>query len=445
MEETILFLKSILKDNDTIVVGTSGGADSMCLLSILNSLKSSLKLNIICAHINHNLRKESKKEYALVKKYCEENNITLEYTVFDYGNAKFTESLGRKKRYAFFEELVNKYQAEYLMTAHHGDDLIETILMRMVRGSNLKGYLGIPLISQSKNYKLVRPLLNVSKEEIYNYLKENKIPYLEDVSNEDEKYTRNRFRKQMLPFLKNEDKMVHKKFLKYSVELQKYYNYVNKIIISKIDNIYKDGKIDIKELLKEDEFLQEKIISYIITDIQKDNLLDMIDKNLQDIMKLIKSKSNKQINLHNNYIARKSYNYLIIEKNNKSSLYEYELNDIININNKYIIEKIKESSDTSNNVIRLSKDEITLPLKVRNIKEGDKMLVKNLKGHKKISDILIDLKIDKVKRKEIPIVLDSKNVILWLPGLKKSNFDKEINEKCDIILKYTEVEDEYTK
>ncbi len=438
MEETILFLKSLLKNNDTVIVGTSGGADSMCLLSLLVNLKNEFNLNIICAHINHNLRSESQKEYELVKKYCEDNNITLEYKILEYQNEKFTESIGRKKRYEFFEELIKKYNAQYLMTAHHGDDLTETILMRITRGSNLKGYIGI---KQIKN-KIVRPLLNLSKEEIYEYVKNNKIPYLEDVSNNNEKYTRNRFRKHMLPFLKNEDKLVHLKFLKFSKELEKYDNYINKVIYNKIDKIYKNGKIKIDELLKEEEFIQEKIIEYVIEEIQKKDILDISDKQFNEILKLLKNKDNKQINLNNNYIARKSYNYLIIEKNKKELAYEYELDKEVNILDKYIIEKVADSKLKNNFITRLNSQEITLPLKVRNIRLGDKMQIKNLSGSKKIKDILIDLKIDKGKRKEIPVVLDSKNVILWLPGLKKSIFDKEINEKYDIILKYTEVEDE---
>ena len=362
----------------------------------------------------------------------------MEYKILEYQNEKFTESIGRKKRYEFFEELIKKYNAQYLMTAHHGDDLTETILMRITRGSNLKGYIGI---KQIKN-KIVRPLLNLSKEEIYEYVKNNKIPYLEDVSNNNEKYTRNRFRKHMLPFLKNEDKLVHLKFLKFSKELEKYDNYINKVIYNKIDKIYKNGKIKIDELLKEEEFIQEKIIEYVIEEIQKKDILDISDKQFNEILKLLKNKDNKQINLNNNYIARKSYNYLIIEKNKKELAYEYELDKEVNILDKYIIEKVADSKLKNNFITRLNSQEITLPLKVRNIRLGDKMQIKNLSGSKKIKDILIDLKIDKGKRKEIPVVLDSKNVILWLPGLKKSIFDKEINEKYDIILKYTEVEDE---
>lgn len=445
MKETFEFLKKLLKQNDTIVVGVSGGADSMCLLSILKSLKEEYNLNLICAHVNHNLRKESVHEYEFVKKFCEENDIIFEYKTLEYKENKFTESIGRKKRYDFFNSLINKYSGNYLMTAHHGDDLMETILMRIVRGSNLKGYVGIPIISENKKYKLVRPLLNVSKEDIYEYLKNNNIKYMEDASNKDERYTRNRYRKHLLPFLKKEEKNVHLKFLKFSKELEKYNNYINKVIKSKIDKIYINNEIKIDEFLKEDIFIQEKIIEYVIEEIQKKDILDISDNQFKELMKILKNNQNGQINLNNNYIARRSYNILKITKNKKEDEYIYEFEDKLIVKDKYIVERITSSQEKSNFVTRLNSKEISLPIIIRNAKKGDKLQVKNLKGSKKINDIFIDLKIDKEKRKEIPVVLDSKNVILWLPGLKKSIFDKEINEKYDIILKYTEVKDEYTK
>ncbi len=434
MKEVENFLSNLLNVNDTIVVATSGGPDSMCLLSILNKLKNKYNLKLICAHVNHGLRSESESEKKFVENYCVINNIIFEYMKIDsYTNAKFSESEGRKKRYAFFIELMNKYQAKYLMTAHHGDDLIETVMMRIVRGSNLKGYLGISRI----NNNIIRPLLTVSKKEILDYLKENNIDYVIDKSNEDENYTRNRYRKHLLPFLKKEDENVHLKFLKYSEELNSYNEYVNRVIKSKIDNIYKDNKINIEELLKEDEFIVKKIIEYVIIEIQRDNLFNISDSQFKEILKLIKSKSNKQIDLANNYIARISYNNLIIEKNINIKDYYYEFCDKLIIGNK-LIERIEKSDKKSNYILRINSEDIKLPIIIRTVKDGDKIKIKNMNGTKKVKDIFIDNKIDIKKRLDYPIVTDSNDNVIWIPGLKKSIFDKEINEKYDIILKYTE-------
>lgn len=443
MKETLDFLNNLLKKNDSVVVGISGGPDSMCLLYALISLKEKLNLKIICAHVNHNLRKESEVEAEYLKKYCEENNIIFEYLVIDeYKNNKFTESEGRKKRYNFFDKLIKKYNANYLMTAHHGNDLEETILMRIVRGSNLKGYIGISRISDNGKYKIVRPLLNLNKNMILEYLEQNNIKYFIDKSNEDEKYTRNRYRKHMLPLLRKEDKMVHLKFLKYSEELESYNNYVNRVIDKKISNIYIDNAIIIEKLKKEDIFIQRKIIEKVIEIIQKEEIFNINDIQLKNIFDLLNGKENKKINLSDGFVARKSYNKLYIEKSNIIDDYCFIFSKSIKLFDKYKIERINNSDDKSNNVTRIYSKELKLPLIVRNIKKGDKLKVKNLNGTKKVKDIFIDLKIDKEKRREYPLVVDSENNIIWIPGLKKSIFDKEISEKCDIILKYTEEKNE---
>ena len=178
--------------------------------------------------------------------------------------------------------------------------------MRIVRGSNLNGYRGIPLIQENNKYILVRPLLYLEKNEILEYLKNNNISYVIDKSNDFLKYTRNRFRKHMLPFLKEEDTKVHLKFLKYSRELEKYNDFINKIILEKINNIYIGNKINVNELLKEDEFLQIKILEYIIKDYQKNDILNINDKNFKNLLNLLNSQGNKQIDICNGYMARKS-------------------------------------------------------------------------------------------------------------------------------------------
>ena len=147
------------KDNDKVVVGLSGGPDSMCLLDILLSLNK--KIEIICAHINHNIRKESTEEEKFVKDYCSKRKVIYETTTFDKKspNKDYTEQELREKRYIFFEKIIKKHHAKYLFTAHHGDDLIETILLRIVRGSTLKGYSGFDKCTDNGSYKVVRPLV----------------------------------------------------------------------------------------------------------------------------------------------------------------------------------------------------------------------------------------------------------------------------------------------
>ncbi len=443
MKEAEKFLNNLLKKNDTIVVATSGGPDSMALLRLLISLKDTYNLNIICAHVNHNVRKESEKEKTFVENYAVINKIKFEYMkIKEYKNNKFSEDEARKLRYKFLNEVCLKYKANYLMTAHHGDDLIETILMRITRGSNLKGYKGISKISGNNNYKIVRPLLYTTKEDIIKYLDDNNIEYVIDKSNSDIKYTRNRYRKHLLPFLKSEDKNVHLKFLEYSEELESTYNYINNTLINKYNKIVNNNVIDRKLFLEEDSFIKNKIIEKVIENIQKDNIFN-IDKNLLNIMiKYIDSNTKGMINLKDNYVLRISYNKVYIEKVKKSDEYKYVFSNNLVINNRYEFKEVNDSKKKSNYVIRLNSSDIKLPLIIRTRCNGDRILVKNLNGSKKIKDILIDSKMDVLKRDEYPIVCDSDNNVLWIPGIKKSIFDKEISEKYDIIIEYVEVQDE---
>jgi tRNA(Ile)-lysidine synthetase-like protein len=201
MQEVYNFIRNDigLKPDDAIVIGVSGGPDSMALLYIMNEFKEIMGLKLICAHINHNVRKESDKEKEDLEKYCKKNNIIFEYIkIKKWGDDNFHNE-ARSIRYNFFEELIENYDAKYLMTAHHGDDLIETILMRIVRGSTLKGYSGFNRVFEKENYTIVRPLMTVTKDEIIEFNKSNNIEYAIDSSNLEDHYTRNRYRRIDLP------------------------------------------------------------------------------------------------------------------------------------------------------------------------------------------------------------------------------------------------------
>ncbi len=230
MEEVYNFIRNNigLKMDDSVVIGVSGGPDSMTLLYIMNEFKKNMNLKIICAHINHNVRKESEQERIDLENYCKENNIIFEYIKIEKWGEDNFHNEARTIRYNFFEELIENYDAKYLMTAHHGDDLIETILMRIVRGSTLKGYSGFSRIVEKNNYTIVRPLITLTKDEIVRFVENNNIKYAIDNSNNEDHYTRNRYRHTVLPFLKQEEYNVHKKFLKFSETLLENNKYIEK-------------------------------------------------------------------------------------------------------------------------------------------------------------------------------------------------------------------------
>lgn len=438
MKETIAYLKSLLKEEDTIVIGLSGGPDSMCLLDIIRSLNKNIK--IVCAHINHNIRQESFEEQKTIEEFCKENNLIFETTTFDKKSEDqdYNELELREKRYNYFETLIKKYNAKYLFTAHHGDDLVETVLMRISRGSNLKGYTGFQVETKKKNYKVIKPLIFMTKEDINEYNKNNKIPYVLDKTNDEDNYTRNRYRHNVLPFLKSENENIHLKYLKFSRELLTYYEYVDKVINKEIEKRFEKNILDIEGFTRLDKLIQTKIIEYILDDNYIDNLYLVSDKHVNLILNIIDNpKPNIEINLPDNLRITKSYNTLKITRNKKSNQeYNIPIVEETSLPNGKTIRIVKDTENNSNFYIRLNSKELTLPLYVRTRKEGDKMFVKNMNSSKKVKDIFINSKLSKEERDTQPIVTDKEGNIVWLPGLKKSKFDKSKNENYDIILWY---------
>ena len=425
MKKAFDFLLNTL-DGD-VVIACSGGPDSMALFDILLKVRNIKKINVVCAHVNHKVRKESDFEEQMVHNFCLKNNVPFELLTIDKYDGYNFEAEARDKRYSFFEDVLHKYNYKYLLTAHHGDDLMETVLYRIVRGSSLDGYAGFKYISKRSDYTILRPLIWYTKEDINSYVKENNIPYAIDCTNNDTKYLRNKFRHFVIPIYKEVNKNAHLKFLQFSSLLNKYDSFVNKYV----DNIYHSivsDYVDISLLLKEDDLIIDNIIYRYLCSISTD-----INNRHIDLVKkfILSDKKNGFINLPGITLERK-YDKLMVFNDNSFS-YLFEIKDNIKLPNNMVIKKINDTTNNSNYVCKLDFDEIKLPLYVRNYKKGDKMDVKN--GYnKKISDIFIDSKIS--DRDMFPVVVDSLGNVLWLPGLKKSKFCKTNGEKYDIILLY---------
>lgn len=431
------FLKQLLNANDVVVFACSGGPDSMCLLSLLVNIRKEKNLTLVCAHVNHHLRKESKEEWQFVKKYCEERNIHFEGMELKSYERKNFHEYAHQKRREFFESIIKKYRAQYLMTAHHGDDLMETILMRLTRGSTLEGYKGFSKVQKEKNYLLVRPLITATKEQIKKYDEENQIPYVIDSSNELDKYTRNRYRHYVLPFLKQENKNVHQKFLQFNEEICRINEFLVKFTRNALTDCLENDNLHIVEMKKLDPFIQREVLKKYLYQMYQDDIVLLNEKHVTSLLKLINSeKSNGSISLPKKRVARKSYNLFRIDSINKNEPYRIELKEEMVLDHSHKMIKQESSSEKNNFVIRLNSQEITLPLFIRTRKKQDLIEIKHGKGHQKVKKIFIDKKIPLEERDRWPILVDAKDQILWIPGLKKSKFDKEIDEKYDIIYKY---------
>lgn len=430
----------IPNEEENIVVGCSAGPDSMALLHYLTN---NTKNKIICCHINHNVRKESKEEEKYLKDYCQKQNIPFEvYKIEKYQENNF-ENEARIKRYNFYEQTLKKYNCHYLFLAHHGDDLIETIIMKINRGSNLEGYAGIKEISKQKDYTIIRPFLSYTKEDLLNYDEKNNVEYFIDKTNLDTTYTRNRIRANILPVLKNENKDIHKQFLKYSKVLLEYNTYIEEVIKEKENSIYKDNVLDLNLFKKEKPFIQKNLLYHILNNTYQNIANIITDNHISNILKIINSPTpNLSIDLPKNKQVRKTYDKLIIKEKEKNPLLNYKVPlQEENIFGSILIKKINKTSENGNDICRLNTKNITLPLYFRNKLPGDKISLYNSTGTRKISDIFIDKKVPKEKRETYPILVDAKDKIIWIPNLKKSKFNSNSEEFYDIILKYCEKEE----
>ena len=197
---------NLIETKDKIVLGVSGGPDSISMLNILNEIKNELNFEIYVAHMNHMIRKEAEDDENYVQEYCTKNNIQFFVKRVDVvqianTNKIGTEEAGRKVRYEFFEEVMKNVNANKIAIAHNKNDKVETIIMNLLRGSGISGLKGIEPI---RDNKYIRPLIECKREEIEQYCEENQLNPRIDKTNFENDYTRNKIRNIVIPYIKKE-------------------------------------------------------------------------------------------------------------------------------------------------------------------------------------------------------------------------------------------------
>ena len=307
MSKTVeqLFLAEINPYKEcNFVLAISGGVDSMVLanLFLINNLNFSI------AHCNFQLRgKESDDDELFIKKWCSEKDIKLynkKFSTEDYcKNNKLTIQMGaRELRYEWFSELIDKEKYDFIVTAHHIDDQLETFIINSIRGTGIDGLVGIP----DKINKIIRPLLMSSKDQIIEYSKVNKINYREDSSNDKEDYLRNKIRHSVIPYLKSDDDNVLLKFKTTIENLNSTKIFIQKVISKIRDRVFiYEGENIITDI---DLLKDLDPIEFYIHELYKD-----FEFNYKEVMKLFDSDSGKYIS-SSNYNMTKQKNNLIISK-----------------------------------------------------------------------------------------------------------------------------------
>jgi len=446
---TILEYRMINK-RDSIIVAVSGGADSVCLLKILYALKKHLNISITVAHFNHGLRpKEDEKETEFVAKLAKRLNLAL---ITDKSknitkvHGSSIEEKAREVRYQFFQKAINENHAQKLALGHTLNDQAETVLMHFLRGTGITGLSGIPPIRQ--NF-FIRPLIDITRDEIHSYLKENDESFIMDSSNLETRYLRNKIRLELLPLLlKYQPKLVeHLGELAFLCRQET--RFLDDEATKFLDNITVDSTKHSLDLLLSNftalsSSLQYRIIRQAIKKI-KGNLRKIERGHIKAIIDCTNNdKPQIIVNLPENIIVKKIYDKLrfhlgdTIETQNFSySINELGMLKIKEINKTISLTEISKNdfmlSTDSPQAAYLDLDKLKWPLRARNFRAGDKFIPYGMNGFKKVKDIFIDNKIPSEERKKIPILI-SHHDIVWVYGIRIDDRYK-IKQKTKRILR----------
>ncbi|WP_209125615.1 tRNA lysidine(34) synthetase TilS [Alkalihalobacillus sp. BA299] len=440
----------LLKLNSTIVVGVSGGPDSLALLHYLWDKSQKENYLIVAAHVDHQLRKgTSAEDYQFVKQFCEERGILFEGKRVDVKEVQSELGLSiqmaaRKCRYDVFKQVMIQYRAHYLALAHHGDDQIETILMNQVRGT-IDGLSGIPVSRPFATGMIIRPFLGITKAEIEQYCKEEQLQPRIDESNFSGKYVRNRFREAVLPFIKKENPKAHMHFQRMSEALDADRIYLEELTRTHIENVL-EKKTKEEVIISVEPFkglplpLQRRGIHLILKYLYGENYPFLSFIHIEHVYELIYSHHpSGQLDLPQGLIIERSYDRCrcTFNKDEKDiESFSTELQVPGCISTKLGIISAKLTSNLSHEernpyTFICDADQICFPLIIRTKTDGDRIQLIGMEGSKKVSRIFIDHKIEQKKRKIWPLVTDGNNEVIWIPvlGHSKKGAVTEMSQK----------------
>ena len=403
--------KSLFNKEDKLILGISSGADSVCLMHILLALEYKFDL----AHCNFNLRgNESDEDEIFVRKLAKEYQLQLYVKHFDTQrhaskNKISTQMAARDLRYAWFHDLLASENATYIVIAHHANDDTETFFINLIRGSGLKGLLGI----KEKIDSIVRPLIIVSRAEIEQFLKENDISFREDSSNRSLKYLRNKIRHELIPLLTEMNPSIQQTI---SDEM-KILEGVAQLYYAKIEDVR-------KELIQnKNGIIQLRIAALLELNPLNNYLYELLSpygfSTIESIERSLSGQSGKQFfsRTHQLVVDRKYIFISTLEKENtifKILKGDSKLENPIAMNFRTVSDKniIMDSK-----IAQLNFEKLKFPLILRKWREGDKFKPLGMKNFKKLSDFFIDNKFTQLQKNE-QWLLCSNDKIIWVVGCR---------------------------
>lgn len=437
----------LIRKGDKILVGVSGGPDSIALLYILKELKSEYNLSISAVCVDHMFRgEESEKEAEFVKRLADEWEI--ESYIFKRNVPEIIkntglspEDAGHRVRHQIYNELKEKFKFTKLALGHHAGDRAETILLHLVQGTGLKGLCSMP----PKFDWTIRPLSEVTKEEILDFCQLKNLKYYLDPTNKETVYLRNKIRLNLLPYMEKElNPNIVSTLLRLEDVVSVDNDFLEKCTIESLDKVIlvKDKDKFIIDLMKFNDLhlgIKRRIVRKIYRELKSESQgLSFI--HVENVIKVAEKEAGaKKINLPQNIVVKKNYTSLLFINDIEPIETEKKKNqDILwNLPGKIVIpgeniileawydEKLRKTKDYYQ--VTIDGDKVSSPLTIRKRKAGDKIRLLGMEGTKKLKKFFIDRKIELEERDKVPIICDGEEII-WIPGLALSEKAKVTNE-----------------
>ncbi len=422
----IIKTNNLILENSTIYVGFSGGSDSVTLLHILNTIKNNKLLgynfDLVAVHINHNLYETSMNDQIFSENFCKTHDIKIKVysekvKEIKYKNKQTTEEAGRVVRKNIFNSLLK--ENDKIALAHHQLDNAESILMHLFRGTGLNGMLGM----QIKNKQYIRPLLLSSKDEIYNYLKQNNLSYYTDETNFTEIYQRNKVRLTVIPYIKKTFNNNFINSITNTASLMKVdHDFLEQTANSELNNIctFKNNSmiaLNTEKLLLLHDAIKSRIFQYSFSHLNK-TTVDFSSTHIADIYNLLNKETGKTLNLPNNIFVKKSYDTIIFFNKTIDNPVNIKIdtNILTKYNDLYILisdteQKIEGYKNIKTKIFYFDSAQ---NFYIRTKDDNDKLYLKSINGHKSLKKYFNENKIDELFRNDTKILSNDNNLIMIL-------------------------------
>jgi bifunctional protein TilS/HprT len=389
----------------TLIVSVSGGSDSMALVHMLKSFPA----KIVIVHFNHLQRDQSYAEAKMVEAFALDHNLNYHYYTLELSAQNFQHQAHKLRRH-YLKEVANIHKTPYILTAHHLDDLLESILIKMTKGSNLLGYAGMQYLHEKEGYTFIKPLLYIDKNEIMAYIKKNDVPYMEDASNALDNYLRNRYRHAIIPIMKQENPNLLEQSQTFNYQLTQAFEYIRKQTLAYLNQ---KNEINLKTFTLLDEALKDDILAYLI----ESNHLKANYRALMKIKAMLGSnKPNQTFQLSTDLHFIKAYDKAYVKPLSSGLDVKIKLKEgLTRYKNMSIFTFFEYSDVVTEDFNKLCYNKLAFPLWLRYKNDGDVLTYDY--GHKKLKKLLIDQKIPVQQRKNLWVLTDNDNQILWVDGL----------------------------